>query len=113
MDEQAGLIWYLDDDNYIKLVKESLEGDEWIVLAREQGVQPELISKTRIAVKIAELQLKYLDSIFHGQFHTSPKDDWQVVSDCPLLEAAALKIGLFTHSGPQEIDRWIEMHAFA
>jgi regulation of enolase protein 1 (concanavalin A-like superfamily) len=24
--EQAGLIWYLDDDNYIKLVKESLEG---------------------------------------------------------------------------------------
>jgi regulation of enolase protein 1 (concanavalin A-like superfamily) len=113
MGEQAGLIWYLDDDNYIKLVKESLEGLQWIVMAREQGGQPELIAKTRISVESAELQLILQDGIVYGQFRTSPKEDWQIVGECPLLEADAPKIGIFTHGGPGEIERWVEMRSFA
>ena len=113
MGEQAGLIWYLDDDNYIKLVKESLEGMEWIVLAREEGGQSELIAKTRITVESAELQLVLLDDVVHGQFRTSPEDDWQIVGDCPLLEAAIPKVGLFTHGGPGELERWVELRRFA
>jgi hypothetical protein len=113
MGEQAGLIWYQDDDNYIKLVKECLEGKKWIVLAREQGGQPELIAKTGISAESAELQLVLLDGIVHGQFRISSKEDWQTVGDCPLLEGASPKIGLFTHGGPKDIERWIEMHSFA
>ena len=113
MGEQAGLIWYLDDDNYIKLVKESLEGMQWIVLAREQDGQPELINKTRISVESAELQLVLLDGIVHGQFRPSSKDDWQTVGECPLLEAATSQIGLFTHGGPSDIKREVELRSFA
>lgn len=112
MGEQAGLIWYQDDDNYIKLVKESLEGEQWIVLAREESGQPELIAKTRISVESAELQLVLFDGIVRGQFRTSAKEDWRVVGECSLLEAAAPKIGLFTHGSPREIERWVEMRNF-
>ena len=113
MGEQAGLIWYLDDDNYIKLVKESLDGGQWIVLAREQDGQPELIDKTRISVESAELQLALLGGVVHGQFRTSPTEDWRTVGECPLLDGANPKIGLFTHGGPQDIERWVELRNFA
>jgi regulation of enolase protein 1 (concanavalin A-like superfamily) len=113
MGEQAGLIWYLDDDNYIKLVKECLDAKEWIVLAREQDGQPELINKTRILVESAELQLVLLDGNVHGQFRPSSKENWQTVGECPLLEAASLKIGLFTHGGPRDIKLWVELRSFA
>ena len=113
MGEQAGLIWYQDDDNYIKLVKECLEGKEWIVLAREQGGQSELIAKTRISAESAELQLVLLEGNVSGQFRTSSKEDWQTVGECPLLEGANPKIGLFTHGGPKDIERWIELRGFA
>ena len=113
MGEQAGLIWYLDDDNYIKLVKESLDGGQWIVLAREQDGQPELIDKTRISVESAELQLALLGAVVHGQFRTSPTEDWRAVGECPLLDGANPKIGLFTHGGPQDLERWVELRNFA
>jgi len=113
MGEQAGLIWYLDDDNYIKLVKESLDGKQWIVLAREQDGQPEMINKTQLSVESAELQFVLLDGIVHGQFRASSKDGWRTVGECTLLEAVTPQIGLFTHGGPSEIERWVEMRAFA
>ena len=34
--EQGGLIWFVDEGNYVKLVKECLDGSIWIVLARER-----------------------------------------------------------------------------
>ena len=98
MGEQAGLIWYHDDDNYIKLVKESLEGVQWIVLAREEGGQAVLIDKTRISVETAELRLVLQDGKVLGQFRNSPEDDWQQVGECPLVGEVVPKIGLFTDS---------------
>ena len=112
MGEQAGLIWYHDDDNYIKLVKESLEGVQWIVLAREEGGQPALIDKARISVETAELQLVLRGGMLQGQFRTSSDDHWQKVGECPLVGEAAPKVGLFTHGGPAEIERWVELRDF-
>jgi hypothetical protein len=83
------------------------------VLAREQDGQAELINKTRISVESAELQLGLLDGIVHGQFRPSSKDDWQTVGECPLLEAAAPQIGLFTHGGPGDVKREVELRSFA
>jgi hypothetical protein len=47
-----------------------------------------------------------------GQFRTSSKEDWRVVGECLLLERAAPKIGLFTHGGSREIERWVEIRNF-
>ncbi|MFC1996339.1 hypothetical protein ACFLXI_01865 [Chloroflexota bacterium] len=113
MGEQAGLIWYQDDDNYIKLVKECLEGVEWIVLAREEGGQSTLIDKTRISVGSAELQLVLIEGLAHGQFRSSPEDEWQLVGKCKLVEGTKPKVGLFSHGGPGEIERWVTLRGFA
>jgi len=113
MGEQAGLIWYYDDDNYIKLVKESLEDLQWIVLAREEDGQPALIDRTPIATQSAQLQLVLLDAEVHGQFRISPDDDWQQVGACALIGKSHARVGLFTHGGPQEIERWVALRDFS
>jgi hypothetical protein len=64
-------------------------------------------------VESAELQLALLGGILLGQFRTSPTEGWQTVGECPLLDGANPKIGLFTHGGPQDIERWIELRNFA
>jgi len=111
--EQAGLIWYYDDDNYIKLVKESLEGEQWIVLAREEGGQPALVDRTRLSAETAQLQLVLLGAELHGQFRCSPEDDWQEVGLCALVGDAEPRVGVFTHGGPDEIERWAELRDFS
>src|SRR5215212_1009682 len=35
--EQAGMMLYFDDDNYVKLVRESLQGKRWVVFGREEN----------------------------------------------------------------------------
>ena len=112
MGEQAGLIWYYDDDNYVKFVKESLEGVEWIVLAREADGQPELVNKTRISSESAELQLVRIDGKIQGQFRISADDDWQVVGACARVKDTAPQVGVFTHGGLTDIERQVEFRDF-
>ncbi len=113
MGEQAGLIWYHDDDNYLKFVKESLEGEEWIVLAREADGQPKLINKVGIAAENAELQLVLKGDTVAGQFRISPDGEWQTVGECPLVTAAVPKVGVFTHGCPADVERWVELTNFS
>jgi regulation of enolase protein 1 (concanavalin A-like superfamily) len=113
MGEQAGLIWYHDDDNYIKFVKESLEGTEWIVLARESGGQPELVNKVGLIAESAELQMMLTGTTVQGQFRTSPNVEWQIVGECPLVTADAPRVGVFTHGCPADDERWAELKDFA
>jgi regulation of enolase protein 1 (concanavalin A-like superfamily) len=112
MGEQAGLICYYDDDNYIKFVKESLEGEEWIVLAREENCEPKLINKTAISNESAELKLVLSSGKLEGHFRSLGGDTWQVVDCCKLIEKSNPQIGLFTHGCPSEIERWVEFKNF-
>ena len=43
--EQAGLVLYHDDDNYIKLVREYLDGRTYVVMAREDDGEFEVVAK--------------------------------------------------------------------
>lgn len=46
--EQAGLLWYYDDDNFIKLVIELIDEKQYIVFVREEDAAPTLIGKAPI-----------------------------------------------------------------
>lgn len=56
--EQAGLIWFNDEANYVKLVKENLDNSVWIVLAREQNEVPQLVAKIPSHTHTVRLRLK-------------------------------------------------------
>ncbi|MGC9347410.1 MAG: hypothetical protein ACP5JG_04650 [Anaerolineae bacterium] len=110
--EQAGLIWYQDDANYIKLVKESLDGAIWIVMAREEGDQPELVDKVAILPETAHLQLSLEDGKMVGRFRTPDDKAWAEVATCDPLPDGPVQLGIFTHGGAANADRWVTLSSF-
>ena len=65
--EQAGLIWYVDDANYIKLVKESPDNRIWIVLAREEHDEPALVDEVPVVADTARLPPSLTEGMGAGE----------------------------------------------
>lgn len=110
--EQAGLIWYADDANYIKLVKESLEGRIWIVLAREEDDEPALVERVPIVADTARLRLTLDDAGVAAAYLVPESETWQPVGTCAPLPHGMLQPGIFTHGGPADVERWSEFSLF-
>jgi hypothetical protein len=110
--EQAGLIWFQDEANYIKLVKESLDGSIWIVMAREEGDQPELVHKLPILPETARLQLSLEDGKMVGRFRTPDDETWTKVAACEPLPEGPVQLGIFTHGGAANAERWVTLSSF-
>lgn len=114
--EQAGLIWYLDEGNYIKLVKERLEGRIWIVLAREQDEQPALVNRVPIQPQSVRLRLTLVEGVGAvsalGQVLAPEESEWKTVGECDPIPAPALQVGIFTHGGPNDTRRWAHFSRF-
>lgn len=110
--EQGGMNWYFDDDNYVKFIKECLQGSVWIVLAREEDGQAVLVNKLPVETESARLRLSLVDGTMVGQFRTSDDGEWQTVGTCAPVEKGDVKVGLYTHGGPADEEHWAELRDF-
>ncbi|MGC9522223.1 MAG: hypothetical protein ACP5HG_10150 [Anaerolineae bacterium] len=110
--EQAGLIWYLDEGNYIKLVKERLDDRIWIVLAREENEQPALVNRVPFLPQTARLRLTLVQERVVGQVLTPEDSEWQTVGECDPISTPMLQFGIFTHGGPNDTRRSAQFSSF-
>lgn len=110
--EQAGLIWYHDEANYIKLVKESLQGSIWIVLGREQADDPTLVAKIPISSESARVRLKLTGQTVVGWVQPDGRGPWEKVGECSLVNEDTVQLGAFTHGGSADAERWVTLHGF-
>ncbi len=102
--EQAGLIWYRSDDDYIKLVNE-FKGQPFLLLVREVKQKAKEIG--RIPAPDGPVSLRMVSH--HGWVRAQARIDgaagWQTVAECPALDADDLRVGVFTHVFPGQTDR--------
>lgn len=110
--EQGGMIWYIDDDNYVKFIKENLQGSVWIVLAREEEAKSVLVSRLPVETESARLRLSRVGGTMVGQFRTSDEDAWQTVGECAPVEKGDVRLGLYTHGGPADEEHWAELRDY-
>jgi regulation of enolase protein 1 (concanavalin A-like superfamily) len=109
--EQAGLLWYLDDANNIKLVKEMVGGRLVIVMAREEQDQPGVVGEVPFEPATAQLRLALDGGRVTGHYRASDEEDWQPVGECEPVEGAG--VGLCTHgSVPDDEERWAQFERF-
>jgi regulation of enolase protein 1 (concanavalin A-like superfamily) len=109
--EQAGLIWYQDDGNYIKLVKEMVNDLLVIVMAREEGEDPGVVGTVSFEPAAAELRLALETGRVTGHCREVGQTDWQAVGECDPMPSVGLKVGLFTHGGTEGED-WAQFEAY-
>jgi regulation of enolase protein 1 (concanavalin A-like superfamily) len=111
--EQGGLIWYVDDANYVKLVKECLDDSVWIVLAREENDQGTLIGRVPFAGEAAHIRLTLSGGAMVGEVLSEDGATWQTVGTCAGSATDYVQLGICVHGGPGDEEHWAELSEFA
>ncbi|MEW6238257.1 MAG: DUF1349 domain-containing protein [Candidatus Omnitrophota bacterium] len=109
--EQAGLILYHDDDNYIKLMKEFVDGQTWIVLVAEAAANPRVVNKipsppnpTWVGFNFA---VKGASAVCWGSDGAVTQ-----VGGADFTMQPSPRIGVFTQSGQPNANRWARFADF-
>jgi len=114
--EQAGLILYGDDDNYIKLVKEMVDGQPWVVMAVEIQADikflnklplPETAGTSEVPVTLGlEFSPEGVKGVFkHGA-------SMEMVGNYPFPLDPRPRVGIFTQGGHENAERWARFAEF-
>ena len=113
--EQAGLVYHVDDDHYVKLIYEALEGKPWLVMAREVGGEGNMLGKVPLPNDAPRIRLVVAADRLRGQF-LGNDGTWQEIGKCefPAGEPArkSARVGLVCHGGPHEVERWARFNEF-
>jgi regulation of enolase protein 1 (concanavalin A-like superfamily) len=110
--EQAGLLWYSDDDHYIKLVREFTDNALQAVMVIEDGTKLAVVGEKKKLPPgdAASLRLVRAGGRLTGQYKGAD-GAWKDVgtSDAP----AWGKVALFAHGAKEpETDRWARFSGF-
>jgi hypothetical protein len=109
--EQAGIIAYRDDDNYTKIVRESLEGRTWVVFGRENAGKGEMIARLPLDAESVRLRLVILPSGATGSVR-DPAGQWKEVGHSDLLGDVPSRVGVVAHGAPADAERWARFNDF-
>ncbi len=111
--ENAGLIWYYDDDNYLILVKEKI-GDHVVAqLVSEAGGNFKAgFHQNFDADKPVWFRMELEGGKLSGYYRASPQDQWLKLGQCDLPTAGQPKIGLTTAYAPKDAEHFTRFSHF-
>ena len=110
--EQAGLLWYVDDDNFVKFISEHIDGKMYAVIAREQKGRGRVFGKVVAPSSDMQLRLIVRGKRVTGQWRIQKTDRWSDCGECDFEAEGAPRIGLFTQNGPKDKARWVSFRSF-
>jgi regulation of enolase protein 1 (concanavalin A-like superfamily) len=103
--EQAGLLWYRDDDNYVKLVKEWYDGKTWAVFAVERGGKAEY-READCRAEWVTFRLTITGDTVSAAFRPVGGTDWTSMDQFKFDPRDDARIGITAHHAPRDSDRW-------
>ncbi len=112
--EQAGMTWYYDDSNMVKLVKERVDGKVHVVMGREENDATRTIALLPREGSSFQLRLRVEGRKITGFYRIDEKGEWQEVGSCDLPGAKApAKVCLQTYNGPAKAEHWVVFSGFS
>jgi regulation of enolase protein 1 (concanavalin A-like superfamily) len=111
--ENAGLIWYYDDDNYIILVKEKIGNGVVVQLVQEADRKVKAgFHKDAAADKSVWFRMEVEGRKLSGYHRASPEDEWHALGQCELPTSGDPKVGLTTAYAPKDVDHFTRFTNF-
>ncbi|WP_028612610.1 DUF1349 domain-containing protein [Paenibacillus harenae] len=114
--EQAGLLWYYDDDHYIKLVIELLPEGRHVVHVREEGAEADVVAKAAVGSDpvILRLALTQDGQAVEAGFRLPEEEAWTLIGQCPAFDRSeeGMQTGVFGHCGSDEEEHWASFEGF-
>ena len=108
--DQAGLLWYRDDDNYVKLVKEWYDGRTWVVFAAEREGKAEY-KEADCRAEWVTFRLTVKGDTVTAAFRPVGGTDWKRFESFSFPPKDA-RIGLTAHHGPADKEIWASFTDF-
>jgi putative membrane-bound dehydrogenase-like protein len=110
--EHAGLVWYVDDDNYVSLFKEVLGKKTKLQMVTEKAAKPSF-HVAELKGQSVWLRLLIGRESITTQFRTSAEEKWRTVGRSPLpASAAKARVGLMCGGAPKDADRFVRFRQF-
>jgi regulation of enolase protein 1 (concanavalin A-like superfamily) len=110
--EQVGLSWYYDDQHLVKLVKEKVDGEMWLVMGRGHPTQGKLVAKEPLKEEKLTLRLTVDGNNITGFTRADEKAEWRKIGTCELPGEGKARIALQTHHGPANAEHWARFEQF-
>jgi regulation of enolase protein 1 (concanavalin A-like superfamily) len=109
--EHAGVVWYVDDDNYVALFQEFLDGKVALQMVTENEGNP----RTDVVQHGAEdvsMRLLISAGTITGQYRRSEKEPWRDVGQAQIPAKVHARVGVTAGGAPKEAERYVRFRAF-
>ena len=111
--ENAGLIWYYDDDNYVILVKEKIGPDVHVQLVSEKDARLAAgLSQKFNDGKNVWFRMEVEGGKISGYYRTSAQDEWLKLGQCDLPVHGEPQVGLTTAYAPNDAEHFTRFSNF-
>lgn len=104
--EQAGLLWYIDDDHFVKLVKEFEHGKWMIVMGREWEARAKPLCVIPIEDGPVRLRLEVRGDQVIGRYRIG-EGEWKHAATCELAAKDTRHVALHAQRGPKNAEHWV------
>ena len=104
--EQTGLLVYGDDDHFVKLIVEFIDGKLYVVMAWELGEQSKVVAKVETGLQEAWLRFEVDGNKVRGFWRKDIDSQWIEAAVCQFPEDLKGRFAIFTQTGPREQVRW-------
>jgi regulation of enolase protein 1 (concanavalin A-like superfamily) len=109
--EHAGLVWYVDDDNYVSLFQEVLGGKTELQMVTEASSKPRF-ALAKHEAKGVWMRLVVAEGTISCQYRPSAKDEWKVVGRSAMPARGAARVGVMAGGAPKEAERYVRFRDF-
>lgn len=103
---QAGLILYTDDDNYIKLVREYLDGATTIVFVTEVEAHNQLPGKAAAQSESSIVRLDWSGDLVEAYVILPDTEEPMMLGRAEFSVTPETRIGVFAQDGVEGADHW-------
>ena len=113
--EQVGLLWYAHDDQFVKLISEFIDGENFVVMARESrdtNEKNQVFAKIPIPAPDVRLRLEVRGDEVKSLYQLPGSTEWKEAATCALKGRDKARFGLFTQNGPAEQVHWARLKNF-
>jgi regulation of enolase protein 1 (concanavalin A-like superfamily) len=112
--EQAGIMLYKDDDNYLKLCRERVAGKVQIVFTRELGGAAVSPVERNDAAASHKLRIRWEPNKVYAEILPAGSPKWVVAGYCesPFRTPEGVKVALYACGAPADANRWAQFTDF-
>ncbi len=109
--EHAGVVWYVDDDNYVSLFQEFLGARVELQMVTEKEGKPRF-AVAQYGAKGVWMRLVISAGTIASQYRSSDTEPWRDVGQFEIPAQVPARVGVMAGGAPREAERYVRFRAF-